>query len=548
MRIRFSLWTIWCCFLARALFYCAAIPIWEGYDEYSHFALVQYVATHHGRFPLDAVPPNSSRAVSESRKLTPGAWVIRDTASGILSYDEYFSLPQADQNARRARLEGLPIEWSREGADPWEPLYEAQQPPLYYWILAPFYGLMQGLSIPSVVWILRSLTVLIASTVVPLAFLAGRQIFRNNAMALGVALVVTSFPEIFIVISHVSNEGLSVAVGALFLLLALRMIEGAPSAGAGMWLGIALGAALLTKAYFLALIPLAAAVLCYSWFHNSASRSRAAWQASAAIGLSMAISGWWYLHNLVVTGTLTGQFEDAQGMANGEVSLLRAVGQIHWAKVFDVVILTHIWLGDWSFLVVRTWMYRVVELMLFVAVVGVCTQMVRERRGLPNLKGLALLALPYLVMLAGLCFHAAQVFRARGSAGTVGYYLYALVVPETILLITGMARLMPAKMCLLPVPIAAFILIGMEQFGAWFVLFPYYAGLIRHNANGRLPTARVQQFWATAGNRFFDHLSGIGPTPSPAVVAAGAILYVVATAVLLWCAYTIVLPAERDPT
>src|ERR1019366_960492 len=125
MRIRFTLWTIWCCFLARALFYCTAVPLWEGYDEYSHFALIQYVATHNGRFPLGAIPPNNSRAVSESRRLTPGAWVI---------HDAYFSLPSLEQTARRARLEKLPVEWSREEAAPWEPLYEAQQPPLYYWI------------------------------------------------------------------------------------------------------------------------------------------------------------------------------------------------------------------------------------------------------------------------------------------------------------------------------------------------------------------------------------------------------------------------------
>ena len=35
---------IWLCFLARAFFYCAALPLWEGYDEWSHFAVVQRMA------------------------------------------------------------------------------------------------------------------------------------------------------------------------------------------------------------------------------------------------------------------------------------------------------------------------------------------------------------------------------------------------------------------------------------------------------------------------------------------------------------------------
>lgn len=544
MRTRFTLWTIWGCFLARALFYCAAVPLWEGYDEYSHFALIQYVGTHSGRFPPDTMPPNSSRAVSESRKLTPGPWLIHDSSQGILSYEEYFGLPSREQKARRARLERLPVEWSREEAAPLEHLYEAQQAPLYYWIMAPFYRLIEGLSIPSIVWILRSLTVLIASMAVPLAFLSGRRVFRNDPLALGAALVMTSFPELFIVIGHVGNEGLSVAAGALFVLLALRIVEGTPSPGAGFQFGMALGAALLTKAYFLALIPVAAVALYLA-------RRRAAWQAVAAIVSCMAVSGWWYIHNFVLTGTLTGQNDDVQAVANSKVSLLSAVSQIHWAKVFDFIILSNIWLGDWSFLVVRTWMYRVVELMILAAIVGVCLQVVRERSGLPRPGELGLLALPYAAMIAGLCFQAAQVFRTAGSAGTMGYYLYALVVPESVLLIAGIARMIPAKMRLSPltaVPLVVFVLISLEQFGSWFVLLPYYGGLIRHNAGGSLPTARIEQFRHGGIVTLFDHLSGIGTVSSPSVVAIGAVLYISATAILLWLACRIAVSPRVVPS
>ncbi len=532
MSTRFTLWAIWCCFLVRALFYCGAVPIWEGYDEYSHFALIQYVATHHGRFPLGTISPNSSRAVAESRRLTPGAWIIHDPSRGILSYEEYFDLPSTEQRARRSRLETLPVEWSREEAAPREQLYEAQQAPLYYWIMAPVYGLLEGLSIPTIVWILRSLTVLIASAAVPLAFLTGRRVFRNDALALGTALVVASFPELFIDTGHVSNEGLAVVMGGLFVLLALRMAEEKPSTGSGVRFGIVLGAALLTKAYFLALIPLAAVVL----YRSAASRSRAARQAVAAMVSCMVVSGWWYIHNVVFTGTLTGQLEDALA-AGSKVSLLRAVGQIGWVKVFDFIMLSHIWLGGWSFLVVRTWMYRVVEVVMLVAMAGVCIQVVRPRSALPRPKDLGLLALPNVVMIAGLCFHATQAFRAHGgSTGTLGYYLYALVVPESVVLIAGIARTIPARIQLTAIPLAVFVLISLEQFGAWFVLFPYYGGLTRHSADGRLPTARIEQFRNGGIGTLFNHLGGIGPTSSASVVAAGAILYLCATAVLLWLA------------
>lgn len=547
MRTRFMLWTIWFCFLLRALFYCAALPLWEGYDEYSHFALVQYVAAHSGRFPLGATVPNSSRAVSESRRLTPGAWVVHDDGGGILSYEEFFDLPSAEQKARRASLEKLPVaEWSREEATPREPLYEAQQPPLYYWILAPFYRMTEGFSLPSIVWILRSFTVLIASAAAPLAFFSGRRVFRNDVFALGVALLVTSFPEVFMDIGRVSNEGLSLAIGALSVYLALRISQEAPSTGSGVRFGTALGAALLTKAYFLALVPLAAVVLWRAWIENAASRSRALRQAVAALSFCVAIGGWWYVRNIVITGSLTGQFEDARAMANSSMSLLGAANHAHWAKVIDFILVSHIWLGGWSFLGVRTWMYRIVESIFVAAIVGACMQMVRQGPGLPRRKELELMAIPYMTMVAGLFFHAAQAFRARGSAGTVGYYLYALVVPESILLIAGMARLMPVKMRLLPVPVTALILVGLEQFAVWFVLFPYYAGMIRHNARGGLPTARVGQYWRGAG-AFFDRLSAIGPASSPSALEAMAALYVLSTAVLIWLGCIGIPWRLRDP-
>ena len=134
-------------------------------------------------------------------------------------------------------------------------------------------------------------------------------------------------------------------------------------------------------------------------------------------------------------------------------------------------------------------MYRVVELLAGLAIAGICIQIARARPWLPRPGDLCLLALPYVSLIAGLCFYAAQVFRTRGIAVTPGYYVYALVVPVAILLIAGLSRLLPFRSRALPIPCAAFILIAIEQFGIWFVMFPYYAGLIRHRDNGSLAAA-----------------------------------------------------------
>jgi hypothetical protein len=329
------------------------------------------------------------------------------------------------------------------------------------------------------------------------------------------------------------------------------MLDRTPSAWSGLWFGIALGAALLTKAYFTALLPLAVIVLWLSWRRHDTARRQAVLQAVAALCSSIAIAGWWYVHNLVDTGSLTGQFEDIQGTANSVVSLIGAVAQIHWTRIFDFMATSQIWLGGWSFLGLRSWMYRLGELVAILAIAGISVQTVRKRAGLPRPSDLWLLALPYIAMVAGLCFYAVQVFRTRGSGATPGYYLCALAVPEAVLLVAGLARLMPVKLQLLPVPVVALALVAIEQFGVWFIMLPYYAGLIRHLATGALPAARIQQYWkgGELGEgglaTFFVHLSGIGPVSSPALLEAIAILYGLATAVLLWSAYRIYASTSR---
>ena len=39
------IYVIWACFAARLLFYAAMLPLWEGFDEWAHFAVIRTMAT-----------------------------------------------------------------------------------------------------------------------------------------------------------------------------------------------------------------------------------------------------------------------------------------------------------------------------------------------------------------------------------------------------------------------------------------------------------------------------------------------------------------------
>ncbi len=196
---------IWLVFLLRGAFYCQLIPLWEGFDEWGHYAFVEHLRLHSGSLP------RTSAGVTEEIRHSVQSAALR-----------------------------------HEAADPLT-LFEAQQPPLYYWIL----------SVPNRVWIsapiatrvyrLRLFSIFIASLVIPFAYLAAFELFYSRAMALSVCAMIAAMPGLMIDISRIGNESLSIALASWIVLMLLR--EKAPA------LGLALGLALLTKAYFLVFLP-----------------------------------------------------------------------------------------------------------------------------------------------------------------------------------------------------------------------------------------------------------------------------------------------------
>ena len=493
----------------RGLFYCTALPVWEGFDEYGHVAVIQYVFFHH------AIPnsrtASSSREIAESLKLVPSPWILRDETKGLLSYEAYWRLPAQDRAERQARLRSLPPAWSAEDAEPSLPLYEAQQPPLYYWLLLPVYWSVKLLDLPTQVLVLRCVTLLLASTAVPLAFLTARRVFGTERAALGVAIVVASMPQLTIDAFRAGNEGLSIAVGSLAVLAVVSLWDKPPQLTRGAVVGLALGAALLTKAYFLALLPWATCVLIAVFIRAGNRRGAAGWQLASALATCLLVAGWYYQRVFFLTGTLTGEQSDVAARAS-HVSWFEAVRVLPWRRTFDFIAVSHIWLGNWSFLVVRAWMYRAIELVFVLGFLGIVLQFTRARKSLPKSKAICALSMPSLLLLLGLFFHAVQGFRSYGKSGTMGYYLLSLVVPETVILLIGLFRLLPERAELLAVPVLAIIFNALEQFGMTFLLLPYYAGIIQHDSRGHLPTFRISQAAHGGAGRLFANLLANKPS------------------------------------
>ena len=51
MPTRYYLAAIWLVFVLRGVFYCNLIPLWEGFDEWGHYAFVEHLRLHAGALP-----------------------------------------------------------------------------------------------------------------------------------------------------------------------------------------------------------------------------------------------------------------------------------------------------------------------------------------------------------------------------------------------------------------------------------------------------------------------------------------------------------------
>ena len=211
---------LWFSFLVRGLFYVSFVPLWEGFDEWSHYAVLQNMATS-GRALIGPNDP-VSHEVQASLELAP----MPRQVSG-LKHDAYWRLPEAERKERERKLRSLPAQWTREPGDGGEHAYEAQQAPLYYWLLTPAYRLSAGLPLPARVWLLRLLSLLAASLVMPMGFLVARRVFEDDRLALGVAALIAALPELMMTVCHIGNDSLAVAMGALLLLVLFKVTTAA---------------------------------------------------------------------------------------------------------------------------------------------------------------------------------------------------------------------------------------------------------------------------------------------------------------------------------
>jgi len=482
---------IWLGFAVRLVFYATAFPIWEGFDEWAHFAIVRQVAAGHMLYPRDALVPLD---VAASMQLAPMPPTLGNLPGAVVSHEQFWGLPPDERASREAQFQGIPRDFADESSR--IHAYEALQPPIYYWLMAPVLWLLRNCTLATQVFALRWAAVAAVSLLIPLLFLLGRAVFRDDRLALGCAAAAALMPELAVTSARVSNEALAIPLYTAATWLAVRRRN---------WpaLGIVLGVGLITKAYFLAaLVGVAAAF----W-------------APRAFLVAIAMSGWWYARNFWTTGTVSGLSEAVSLRSTPMSSFLQTIDSLPWFRALDSILFSHLYFGGWSSLMVRSWMYHLLFLVMLVAALALI-----PLRKKPEIRSLVYI---YLAFWIGQLYNTTLIYAAKGVPTSMGWYLYAVIGAEVMLGVAGLR-------CLLGkwgIGTAAFLFGLLDLYSMNAVALPYYTGLLGRKPNGALAAVRL-------GDVHFGQVFERLTVFKPVYITAGVMgtlwaLYVIATVALI---------------
>lgn len=195
--------------------------------------------------------------------------------------------------------------------------FEMFQPPLFYGICAVVLSTL-GLSVNDETGavVLRLLTMSFGLMHVVLVFLSLRLLFPRQFGQQKVGLLLAGFLPMLLYLSHyVTNETLAATLVSAAIYLCLRLLQAErPKITGYAGLGICLGAALLTKATGVLLVPfIVVAMASKLWLVRSASADW--WRAlGAMLASGLAVCGWYYLWVWLHFGTLLmGNWNAASG-------------------------------------------------------------------------------------------------------------------------------------------------------------------------------------------------------------------------------------------
>lgn len=410
--------------MVNASLYSVLLPLWEGFDEAFHYAYVETL-WQTGRLPVlgRTLVPND---VFRSFGLVPFSHVVHRWIPGSITFDEWFSLPQAEKEQRRRELELIPSEPATSS----RPNYQAHQPPLPYVALALLDWPMSKAPITIRVLALRLLASAISAI---LLYFGATALFRTleipERFANAALFTIFCSQMLYATIAHVANDWLAVGVSALFIAALVKFFK-KPDRRSALIAASWLAMGLLAKAYFLVFAVLALAVAVPLVWRR---RTRMQTVLGGAV-LILALAGPWYIRNVILYGNVAGTHEAFDGI--GIRQALAAAPHIDWVATTGFLARGAIWTGNDSF---TSFSRSTLNIVLGLVFVALATWGFRRRAIQPAER----IVFAAIVLFSIAIAYASCVLFAHDNGAVPGaspWYAPVLLAPVMALAYLGMAR------------------------------------------------------------------------------------------------------------
>jgi hypothetical protein len=405
--------------LLNAVLYSTLVPLWEGFDEPFHFGYVQQIANGDG-LP-DARNATLSREIAASLVLVPGSHVVKQNIPQVITYRDYFALAPAQKSELKEKLSRMPRALREQPSD--FPNYEAHHAPLAYILMALPERLFAGQVISRRVLAVRLFIAIAGSMLLyaGISSLCSRLSIPAPYSSIGLFCVLSS-QMTWATIAHVANDWLALPI-AIWVLVSLLRYVAEPDDRNAAALAILMAAGLLTKAYFLALVPLVPVVT----FARRGVR-----HLLLSTALMAMIAGPWYARNIARYGVITGMQESRAGI--GPPQVLQAASAVNWVKAIPSAAREALWTGNNTF---SSFSAVTLNTMLVVCTLGLVLWLGTRHASAEWLTtsycSLFLLALVYSTVMT-------YLFTHQNGAGPSPWYTQILVAPLFLLVVLGLSR------------------------------------------------------------------------------------------------------------
>ncbi len=449
----------------RGLTVIQALPLWEGFDEWLHYSYVTYITRTLSipSFNQYSVP----REVVDSLMIAPGDSV----SGGHLTFKAYWELSDEERAAARTALFGL---MNDDRSQFVRASWQAQHPPLYYFVLSPVRKLLSEKSLIQSLFILRLATLLIVCLGLIPSYFLFRRFFDSRTSAIGL-MFIALYPATFIRFGPLCNDALAFPLLTAFVLWLLAYPRKESSALLSLGGGLLFGLGIITKLYVLTALP----AILFVYVLKAAQKDGLLKSALFFI-LFMAgafiLAGPWLILNIERYGTWNATI---QAVVSKDMSLgqkFSAALSVDWKSFWISNVIGLLWAGNWSFVTFPSYIYKYFSAALAVLSLAGIFAFWKTRRH-PDFTEKSILALVCAGFLMGLMQFQVNLQACGVTDPAPGWYWTVLLPVHFCLLGLVLSYYFGAK--------TRHVLLGLtfcsgflSAWGTIGYLFPYYGGLL----------------------------------------------------------------------